>query len=1407
MTLCLMDSSSPQDVADGQTHIEATADGVLFQPEPPPLNYDLWSRKWWIIFFWSFVIFDTIICPVGLYFGLWYGLYVEGKMSANTVFTIVTAALGGAAIIDFVLRSYRLVWRTEYRVIDAKGRWTLDFFHWSFLGGWGVILVLLIASTVQDYPPPRVVAMCCPAMLYVFAIELFVLDLLRLFQIPSPIRLSSIPKGSQVRPCIYVLIEDIVAVDGSGTTEFRRALNVRSLIGLATTQAGGTALCCIAMKSKTSSRPQRRLTKLGKDKPVPAEGIYHTDVQPKYDDLPVRASYESLVLSSETRQLLREQLTATFPEAVSPSEPNSRWTSRDRLSMGRKEKKTPVVDIEEPSSPTLSFHTARGRLSTLPESTLDVEAAISLLQELKKKATPEELVALHRALLPVKEEAYEHDHATASEYRKQFATRRRSNLPPGLATRGGPEDDPLRRYGDVRRRPVSQHMDATPFVFTANPERSITPVDSSNGQAGVYRSGTLRITNGSASPTSSMHFRDSFEIEIQNAKEVTLLQTVVTPVEYPHKSSLDILDDTSSDDNSFMPPHSADEPVLVPALEPANAMDEYTEFCGSPYDREVSQHSRHSDSSGDDSLEQQFVTPRASMADILHRDDPPVPLLQIPTRPDLGHADSGYASEASILPAGTAAKEENKTPVKTALSEQRWLTALPKTDTDARSTTHSLYTFDQILGSPLPSSPMSLEQTPSPHAGKPGKRQGIFSSLGLSRSQSTKVLAESEVFTSRDSTPVEEPRTIKKAKSKKLKKAVPHHIRQARKELKRFEEAAEAESRQSVKTVPSLAEEADDVPDIEPIGGALKMRAPHAYARILAADVANNNVRRPSAETTDHDARRPSGDQSRDPQSSLSNATSDDTDGNSILNFRAVARSLGASPYDVSTSQFKSSIDYIAGSEDRWRIQSPFEIGQGIPGPKTLGMDEKAASELARKKSRDYIDLEQASSRPHGSRRPFSTNGQNMPPMPNLPPEFESKARKADRMVTRSSLTTASLPVIEVSPVEEDDHAVEQKSLASEKAAAAPAVDWTKQAKLWRQRRQALQGAESEDEEDTEPQMPSTAEILQQAKHSAIADEQPHEAHQQSEPARPIVTGDRHHQEHQLRPRTAEHAPVVPWQSFMRDMQPQAVQQVKLEMQLPVPTHIEREPTLPDVQQPTSINAEREPTLPDVQLPAVTSMERAPAMSSVQLPALTSVERALTRTPTRRPVGSGPRSVSGSKDRTLSIETARATSVSPAQTTLNNARAAIQQRMGSPVSPIGKGRLEVATRQRPLSQVSDGSVSPILSPTSQAPRGPRPPSMISLANTNGRFPADYLAKLNGATDEAQASTSRPQSASMATPDRYSGGLQYEWQRGVGIGGSAGTRANTSEGVARSMPSKVVYGLDLSDVPVFLTKQA
>ena len=131
-----------QAVADPEASVESTetTTELPYEPEPPPLNYTLYTRKLSIFIFWSLILIDTIAQPIVLYFCLWY----LTDLSPNTVFSIITAALGGISIFEYFLR-FRRLWRkgSTCRVIGAR-RMYLDWFHWNFTFAWIIIMIELI---------------------------------------------------------------------------------------------------------------------------------------------------------------------------------------------------------------------------------------------------------------------------------------------------------------------------------------------------------------------------------------------------------------------------------------------------------------------------------------------------------------------------------------------------------------------------------------------------------------------------------------------------------------------------------------------------------------------------------------------------------------------------------------------------------------------------------------------------------------------------------------------------------------------------------------------------------------------------------------------------------------------------------------------------------------------------------------------------------------------------------------------------------------------------------------------------------------------------------------------------------------------------------------------------------------
>lgn len=117
-----------------------------FEPEPPSLNYTLRTKKriralW---FFWTMVIFDSVVMPIALYFGLWYTVYKDGRMSANTVFSIVTAAIGGISIFEYFIRLWAL-WKKDSNCRPTgAGRYYFDWFLWHYTLGWIIVMLELV---------------------------------------------------------------------------------------------------------------------------------------------------------------------------------------------------------------------------------------------------------------------------------------------------------------------------------------------------------------------------------------------------------------------------------------------------------------------------------------------------------------------------------------------------------------------------------------------------------------------------------------------------------------------------------------------------------------------------------------------------------------------------------------------------------------------------------------------------------------------------------------------------------------------------------------------------------------------------------------------------------------------------------------------------------------------------------------------------------------------------------------------------------------------------------------------------------------------------------------------------------------------------------------------------------------
>ncbi|TKA43716.1 hypothetical protein B0A49_13397, partial [Cryomyces minteri] len=269
-------------------------------------------------------------------------------------------------------------------------------------------------------------------------------------------------------------------------------------------------------------------------------GTFEAAGEPRQANSAMRSSVRDGWNGPGARQSLRMQLMGPGRELPRVSQDSGFGDSHDsgNHTRGHPSRQGSLNTMPYPNTSSIAVdgNTGGSRLSLVPETqSIDVEAAIAILQELRKKASPEDLVALHKALLPTKDV----DHVvspTAPEieefmdHNAAAVSRRRSMLVPGLATRGGPDNDVLRKpippmplsspETDSQRPHSEQPMwpnniaSVSPLTHLAAldlandrrqlfEERASTPSDINYSHIGALRLGSLHITNGAASPEPS----------------------------------------------------------------------------------------------------------------------------------------------------------------------------------------------------------------------------------------------------------------------------------------------------------------------------------------------------------------------------------------------------------------------------------------------------------------------------------------------------------------------------------------------------------------------------------------------------------------------------------------------------------------------------------------------------------------------------------------------------------------------------------------------------------------------------------------------------------------------------------------------------------------------------------------
>ncbi|CAL3965476.1 unnamed protein product [Diplocarpon coronariae] len=195
------------------------------------LPYTLHTRYSSIAIAWTAIITPPIFLNLGIFYGLWYG---KPQMDRIAVLTIPTAVLGIFTVIAVVERIWKLIQPSPtFRPLGSP-RYALDIFQWGYFGALIIISALISTTLLRDDNDHdghelqiRLLSLPAPVLMYFLATLTLLSLILNALKVTLPFRFGSSEAGAAVRPAIYYIVEDVVAVDGKGGMEYREALTGR----------------------------------------------------------------------------------------------------------------------------------------------------------------------------------------------------------------------------------------------------------------------------------------------------------------------------------------------------------------------------------------------------------------------------------------------------------------------------------------------------------------------------------------------------------------------------------------------------------------------------------------------------------------------------------------------------------------------------------------------------------------------------------------------------------------------------------------------------------------------------------------------------------------------------------------------------------------------------------------------------------------------------------------------------------------------------------------------------------------------------------------------------------------------------------------------------------------------------
>ncbi|KAL4877343.1 hypothetical protein BJY04DRAFT_230640 [Aspergillus karnatakaensis] len=151
------------------------------------------------------------------------------------VFTILASAIGVFSVLTLLRRTWALVRSDSTCRPTGSKRHHLDYFQWNFFTGFCYIAALMIAAistsrreddSVAD-TSTRLISLPVPMLVLQVSSQLLCACVMNRMHARYPFRVSSMDRTALVRPGVYTIVEDVLAVDGGQGEEYRRLLDAR----------------------------------------------------------------------------------------------------------------------------------------------------------------------------------------------------------------------------------------------------------------------------------------------------------------------------------------------------------------------------------------------------------------------------------------------------------------------------------------------------------------------------------------------------------------------------------------------------------------------------------------------------------------------------------------------------------------------------------------------------------------------------------------------------------------------------------------------------------------------------------------------------------------------------------------------------------------------------------------------------------------------------------------------------------------------------------------------------------------------------------------------------------------------------------------------------------------------------